>query len=378
MLVISTATNSVPPTLKNASDRDAIDAIKQFLRMDDDPKWYSPKAFRSLDKYQVAEVIEKFESNSNSTAPTFQHSEPTMRSMLVPADTFDLFRVLFEAIRRLEETPPQSRTLVNNTVTPYYTLGWAVLPNEVMDNYDELKADTVSTFLTRLVDAYSDSFPELCWRITFRMIDAGDEYEILYITSNSSAALLKIAIEMQSMPLSSFFYQAAEVIQKFESNSDSTVPPFRHSEPTVSPSTHIQTLSSPFERPRTDSEIIDLTPTSPLREEYPFGRAEVLDASGFDYGSEDELELDELCEDLEQAAKDLEQAAQVLRQQITYRKQVWLKTAKERIGHSVSEFVKDIDNIERTGGKRITTWGEGKSKEEKRLSKLAMGYTFDV
>lgn len=44
-------------------------------------------------------------------------------------------------------------------------------------------------------------------------------------------------------------------------------------------------------RPCTDSEIIDLTPTSPPREEYPFERAEVSDASGFDYGSEDELEV---------------------------------------------------------------------------------------
>ena len=69
----------------------------------------------------------------------------------------------------------------------------------------------------------------------------------------------------------------------------------------------------------------------------------------------------------------MERAAKILRQQISHRNHVWLKSAKTTLGDRVSNFVKDVENIERNGKKRGTTWAEGKSKAEKRRAKVSMG-----
>ncbi len=70
----------------------------------------------------------------------------------------------------------------------------------------------------------------------------------------------------------------------------------------------------------------------------------------------------------------MEKAAGIIQQQVGYRNRLWLKSAKNALGSAASTFVEDIASIEKHGRKRGTTWAEGKSKQEKRRAKLAMGY----
>ena len=84
--------------------------------------------------------------------------------------------------------------------------------------------------------------------------------------------------------------------------------------------------------------------------------------------------MDELCDDILETAENLEKAAQILRQQVPNRNRLWLKTAKERLGDCASTFVEDISHVSKTGRKRGTTWAEGKSQDDKRRARLAMGF----
>ena len=81
-----------------------------------------------------------------------------------------------------------------------------------------------------------------------------------------------------------------------------------------------------------------------------------------------DLKIDEHVESLKEKVKAFIEA------QIPYKNPIWIKSVDNRLGNDVVVFVKDIERSERNGRNRDTTWGEGKSKVEKRRVKNTMGY----
>ncbi|KAF9476024.1 hypothetical protein BDN70DRAFT_935408 [Pholiota conissans] len=134
-------------------------------------------------------------------------------------------------------------------------------------------------------------------------------------------------------------------------------------------------------RPRTDQGVMNPFTSSPIQENDTSNRDRMSDASGFEYGTDDEMELDELCEAADDAIEEFRKIMETLKKQRSKRNRLWMKAAMTDLKTSVkavSQFNQDIRTIEHTGRSRITTWGGGKSKEEKRLSRLAMGFTFGL
>jgi hypothetical protein len=77
----------------------------------------------------------------------------------------------------------------------------------------------------------------------------------------------------------------------------------------------------------------------------------------------------------QEKAEKFKRAAELIEAQIDYGEGMWLKrVADQKFGRDVVRFVEDIQRLEKTGGRRLTTWAKGKSTKEAERVRNSLGY----
>ncbi|KAG6848130.1 hypothetical protein H0H93_003112 [Arthromyces matolae] len=128
--------------------------------------------------------------------------------------------------------------------------------------------------------------------------------------------------------------------------------------------------------PSQDHEIIDISASSPSPSGIVDGVSESILSWNDCNDSEDEMEVDHYEQEIRKKIEAFRAAAQIMSDQLECktRTRIWMKSVCDRkLGNDVMEFVDDIRRHEKTGRKRVTTWGDGGGKREKQLDEYTEG-----
>ncbi|KAJ7595598.1 hypothetical protein C8J56DRAFT_1001696 [Mycena floridula] len=102
-------------------------------------------------------------------------------------------------------------------------------------------------------------------------------------------------------------------------------------------------------------------------------------SSPIEYGTADEHQMDQWCENLLTRADELEAAAKIMRAQTVHRNPIWIKSVAERdVGRDAADLVADIRRHETTGRTRDNTWARPKNGLERRRVANVMGYMANI
>ncbi|KAJ7575436.1 hypothetical protein C8J56DRAFT_1063322 [Mycena floridula] len=102
-------------------------------------------------------------------------------------------------------------------------------------------------------------------------------------------------------------------------------------------------------------------------------------SSPIEYGTADEHQMDQWCENLLTRADELEAAAKIMRAQTVHRNHIWIKSVAEcDVGRDAADLVADIRRHETTGKTRDNTWARPKNADDRRRVANVMGYMANI